>query len=304
MRVVQFADYGPPDVLQLAEVATPDPRPGQVRIHVTASAVNPADYNWRSGMFREFLSVPLPHVLGYDVAGTVDALGEGVTGFQPGDRVVCLLDAMRKGGYAEYAVAEAAHVAKVAEGLSLELAATLPTAGLTGVQQILERVRPQPGETVLVTGAVGAVGRIALQTARQLGVRVVAAVRAQQRDLAVSLGASDVIVLGEATAPGLQFDHVADTVGGEQVAALCRLLKPGGRIITVATTPIDPQGLAAKPEFIAVHPDGPQLAALGEQVANGAISVAAPRILPLAEAAQAHRLVEAGGLGEKIVLRP
>lgn len=276
---------------------------GQVRVKVAAAGVNPADYKWREGMFREVVPVPLPHTLGYDIAGTIDAVGAGVEGFAVGDRVFAMLDPFSKGGYAEFAVADVSWLAKVPADLDLDLAATLPTSALTGLQMIEEHVRPQSGETLLVTGAVGAVGRFAVHAANRLGVRVIAAVRASQRDLALSLGASEAIVLGNEIPAGLSFDHVADTVGGGDVAALCRLVRPGGRILTAATTPIDPQGLVATPTFFAVHPDGAGLARIGDLVANGAVTVAPARALPLAEAAEAHRLVEAGGLGEKIILR-
>lgn len=304
MRVIQFAQYGPADVLQLAQRETPAPGPGEVLIHVAAAAVNPADHKWRSGMFRDFAPVPLPHVLGYDVAGTVAAVGEGVEAFAAGERVFCMLDPIRKGGYAEFAVASAAAVARLPADLELELAATLPTPGLTGVQLIQEHVRPAPGETVLVTGAVGAVGRFAVQTAREFSARVVAAVRAGQRDLARSLAAAEVVTLGETPSPDTRFDHVADTVGGAEVAELCRRLTPGGRIATVATAPIDPRGLPLPPVVVAVRPGGAMLAAVGRRVARGEVAVAPARALPLSEAAEAHRRVEAGALSERIVLRP
>lgn len=282
----------------------PEPGEGEVRVKVAAAAVNPADYKWRGGMFRDFVPVPLPHTLGYDIAGTIDAIGAGVQGFKIGDRVFAMLDPFSKGGYAEYAIAHLEWLAQVPADLDLDTAASLPTAALTGLQMIEEHVRPEPGQTVLITGAVGAVGRFAVYAANQLGARVVAAVRASQRDLALSLGVAEAIVLGEAAPEGARFDHVADTVGGDDVAALCSLLNPGGRILTAATTPINPEGLTATPTFFAVHPDGAGLARVGDLVARGTVAVAATRGLPLSEAAQAHQLVEAGGLGEKVILHP
>src|SRR6218665_1612678 len=98
MRRVQFADYGSADVLQVADVDTPQPEAGTVRIKIAAAGVNPADYKWRGGMFRDFVPVPLPHTLGYDVAGTIDAVGDGVVDFAVGDRVFAMLDPFTKGG--------------------------------------------------------------------------------------------------------------------------------------------------------------------------------------------------------------
>jgi NADPH2:quinone reductase len=304
MRVMQFAQYGPPEVLQPAEIKTPSPAAGQILVRIAAIGVNPADYKWRAGMFRDYVPVPLPHVVGYDVAGTVEALGSGVDRFAVGDRVVVLLDPAEKGGYAEFVVRDASVCAKIPDGLDLAIAACLPTPGLTGVQMIEEHIQPQPGETVLITGATGAVGRFALHAALGLGIEVIAAVRELQKAEAIRLGATRVVVLGGGIANDLSFDHVADTVGGAEVAALCRRLKAGGKIITAATTPIDPAGLAATPTFMAIHPDAARLAKLAIDAAAGRIEVPIARRMPLTEAAEAHHLIEAGGLGGKIVLIP
>lgn len=304
MRVMQFADYGPPEVLQPAETATPVAGPGEILVRIEAAAVNPADYKWREGMFRERIPLPLPHVVGYDAAGTVEAVGDGVDRFAVGDRAIVHLDTIEKGGYAEYAARDASVCARVPDGLDIAVAASLPTAGLTGVQQIEEHIRPEAGQTVLITGATGAVGRFALHAALAMGAKVIAAVRASHAADAERLGATQVIELGGAIPDDLAFDHVADTVGGPDVAALCRKMRPGGRIITAATTPIDPAGLPGTPTFMAIHPDGVRLERLAEDAAAGKIEVPIGRRLPLTYAAEAHRLVEAGGTGGKVVLIP
>lgn len=304
MKVIQFTEYGDPQVLQLADAPLPMPGVGAVRIKVAAAGVNPADYKWRQGMFRETVPVPLPHVLGYDVAGTIDEIGEGVEGFSVGDRVGAMLSPFAKGGYAEFVAIDAANVAKIPEGLDFNAAAALPTPALAGVQLIAEHVRPEPGQTVLITGAVGAVGRFAMHTARELGARVVAAVLESQLETARSLGADEAIVLGADASADVRIDHVADVVGGDAVAAICRLLPASGRIRTVATTPINPDGLQSTPTFIAVHPDGAALASIYALVADGKVTVAPVRTMPLAQAADAHRLVETGTLQEKIILNP
>jgi NADPH:quinone reductase-like Zn-dependent oxidoreductase len=137
----------------------------------------------------------------------------------------------------------------------------------------------------------------------QAGAQVIAGVRPGQFDTARALGASEVLAIGEAYA-GEPFDHVADAVGGPDVAALCRHVKPGGRIRTVATDPIDPAGLPAVPEFFALHADAEQLASLVSLVATGEIPLSVAKRVPLAQAAEAHRLMESGGLGGKLVLVP
>ena len=302
MRVIQFADYGPPEILQLAERDRPEPGQGAVLVKVEAAGVNPADVKWRAGMFRDYRPLDLPHAPGYDLAGTVAAIGPGVTGLTVGDRVFAMLDNLVMGAYADYAVAPAAILAPMDGALDFVAAAALPTAALTGVQMIEEHLRPGSGQRVLVTGATGGVGRFALFAAKAAGAQIVAAVRASQRDEAKALGADAIIILGDEDWTGAPFDHVADTVGGPEVASLCRHVAEGGSICTVSTTPIDPQGLPAVPVFFAVHPDAARLEAIGHSVAHGAITMPVARRLPLDQATEAHRLVEAGGLGGRVVL--
>jgi NADPH:quinone reductase-like Zn-dependent oxidoreductase len=303
MRAIRFDDYGPVEALHLAEVDKPVPGPGELLVRVAAAGVNPADGKWRQGMFKSFIPIALPHVPGYDIAGTVEAVGEDVAGWHVGDRVVGLLGNTTHGGYAEFAAAEAHACARVPESLDLAVAAALPVAGLTGAQMIEEQIRPAAGETVLVTGAVGAVGRFIVHAALAEGAKVVAAVRPAQADEARSLGASEVIALDQEVS-GMTFDHVADTVGGPAVAKLCRQLRPGGRICTAATDPIDPEGLAAEPVFIFLYQDGARLQRIVDEIAAGGLPVPIARRMPLARAAEAQRLTAAGGLGGKIILEP
>lgn len=304
MRVVQFDDYGAAEALHIADVEIPRPGAGQLLVEIRAIGVNPADSKWREGMFRDFMPIEMPHVPGYEIAGTVKAIGPGVQGFAPGDRVATLLGNTTHGGYAEYALGDAAASALLPDGLDFAAAAGLPVAGLTAAQMIEEHIRPAPGETILITGAVGAVGRCAVHVALAKGDRVIAAVRSAQADEARAIGAHEVIAL-DAAAPGdLRFDHVGDTVGGPAVAALCRQMAAGGRICTAATDPIDPEGLPATPEFMFLHQDGPRLADLLKNLASGALSLPVAREMPLASAAEAQTLVRNGGIGGKIVLVP
>jgi NADPH:quinone reductase-like Zn-dependent oxidoreductase len=301
MQAVVLDQYGPPDVLHLTQVPEPTAGPGQIKIAVAAAAINPADFKWRSGALRMYSDLEFPQVLGYDVAGTVCEIGAGVKGFAVGERVVGMVDHRLKGGYAEFAVVEPECCASVPESMDIALAAAIPTPGLTGLQLIEEFIRPERGQRLLITGACGSVGRFAMYAALRAGVHVVAAVREGQRLLASELSAREVIVIGEPYS-GAAFDHVADTVGGADVAALCRHVKPSGRIRTVATTPIDPDGLPSVPEFVALHADAQQLAALVAAVFAGAIPLRVARRLPSSRAAEAHRLMEAGGQPGKIVL--
>ena len=302
MRAMVFDRYGGPEVLSLAEVPEPVAGPGQLLVRIAAAAVNPADYKWRSGMFAARVPIALPHILGYDVAGTVLAVGHRAADLAPGDRVAALLDPITKGGYAERVAVDAAAAAKIPDELDFVRAAAVPCASLTGAQVMDEVLQPHAGQTVLVTGATGAVGLVGMLYAIRRGARVIAAVRACHAAAARNYGAAEVIVLGEHNGRGALFDLVFDTVGGDAVAELCRQLKPGGRIITVATTPMDGPGLPVAPEFVAVHPDGRRLRGLLDDVVAGHLPIRVAHRLPLAQAAEAQRLVEAGGLSGKVVL--
>ena len=304
MKAVLMADYGGPDVLRLGEVPVPTPTGAQFLIKVAAIGVNPADGKWRSGMFAPFAPLTFPHILGYDVAGTIVS-GPGAVGpFAPGTRIAAALDPMRAGGYAEYALATAAQAAPVPHGMALTQAAAVPTPGLTGAQLIEEFLDVQADDLVLITGATGAVGRFALHAALTRGARVVAAVRQAHQAEAVRLGATATIALGAGTWSRAPFDKVADTVGGVDVAALCRHVPAHGRIRTVATTPIPTEGLAATPISVALHPDSALLARLLAWVADGALALPLADTLPLADAARAQRRLRAGSVGGKIVLIP
>lgn len=300
LKAIQFDKHGEPEVLELVEKPVPLPGPGQVQLRVAAAGVNPADYKWRNGFNLRYMPLPLPCVLGYDVAGEVTAVGKDVTGLAIGNRIV----AVTTSGYAEFAVANAVHCALLPASVDFVQAAALPTPALTGVQMVEEGLAPAAGQTVLVTGATGGAGRFAARAAQQLGARVVVAVREEYADQARALGFKEVIGFKSPIPNSLRFDHVADTVGGPDVARLCRNLVPGGKIITVATTPIDSEGLAAVPRMFGYHGDGKRLARIVSDLASGAITMPIARTFPLTSARDAHRLIEAGGIRGRIVLLP
>jgi NADPH:quinone reductase len=302
MKAIVMDTYGGPDVLRLADVARPHVPAGKLLIRVRAIGVNPADPKWRSGMFASFRPLTFPHIPGYDIAGIVEeADADGA--FPHGTRVAVNLNPLRHGAYAEYAVADPDCVAEIPEGVSFDQAAAVPTPGLTGTQMIEEHLQVQAGERVLITGATGAVGRFALYAAKARLARIVAAVRTTQRREALTLGADEVLTLGEPW-EGAPFDCVADTVGGTAVGKLCRSIGCDARIVTAATTPIPVAGLASAPSFMAVHADAASLARLLRAIAKSEMRVPIAHTFKLADAAAAHRLVEAGGVGGKVILVP
>ncbi|TWH79292.1 NADP-dependent oxidoreductase [Novosphingobium taihuense] len=299
MRAMVINSYGGTDVLEAAEVPIPALASGEVLIKVNAAAVNPADGKWRSGRYQSFIPLTMPHILGYDIAGTVEA-GEG---FTRGMRVAAMLNPVTKGGYAEYVAVAAANVAPIPDNMSFETAAAVPCANLTGVQIIETGLDLQAGQRVLITGALGNVGRAAMFVARGRAGHVIAAVRADRAGEARDAGAAEIAIVGEDWT-GEAFDVIADTIGGTDVVALMHHLKPGGRIVTASDIPIPADDLPAAPEFHSVNPDGQQLAQILAAVASGDLPVPIDRVLPLEAAAEGQSAVDQGGLRGKIILKP
>lgn len=300
MKAIQFDKYGGTDVLQLVDAPTPRASAKQVLIRVEASGVNPADGKWRQGMFAQLLPDSLPMIPGYDVAGTIVDCGDSI--LPPGTRVAAMLDPISKGGYAQFALADPAWLAIIPDAVSFMDAAAAPTACLTGLQVVEEAVDVKSGQSVLISGATGMVGRVALRYALHRGAQVHALVRESARDAALALGAHVVLSPGHDLPDDLAFDHVIDTIGGEKMVPFCRRLRPSGKLVTVATTPIPAGDLPVAPAFYAVHPSAEQLTRILSDIANGTLVIPVERTLPLAQAGEAHRLVDAGGRCGKIVL--
>lgn len=303
MKAIRIHGYGAPDVLVLDEV--PDPVPGAMEVVVTveAAGVNPADYKYRNGMLAAVNTKPLPFIPGMDIVGRVSAVGEGVDEFAVGDRVLAMLYLMGNGGYAEQVAVPAAWCARLPAGLDAATAATLPTPATTAVEWIEDDLAVGPGHRVLITGAAGAVGRIACYVAKQHGAYVAAAVKGSQA--AAVVHADDTLILDDGSeARQNWYDSIADTIGGAAAGGLLTALKPGGVLSTVATDPVKTRaGLDVTVRFFGNRPDAKRLGKIAQAVSDGALTIAKPRVLPLSQAAQAHRLVEAGGAG-KFVLKP
>ncbi len=242
MRALLLDQPGDVQTMRVGEIPIADPGPGEVRIAVHASGLNPSDFQ-RAGY--EVPGVQWPAVMGIDVAGAVDALGPGITQFRVGDRVACHSDMRRRGGFAEYAVVDAAALAIVPEGVPFEAAAAVASAGLTAYQAIDRRLRVGPEDTVLITGAAGGVGGYATQVAKLRGARVIATDAGLNEDFVLSLGA-DVFIdyqtqnIDQAVkrATGNRgVDAVLDTVGTGSATANLALLAFSGRIATTAGGP-------------------------------------------------------------------
>ncbi len=310
MRAVIVSEFGGPDQLRVAETQDPVPGAGQVRIAVHAAGVNPVDAGNRSDGGWAGLTVPC--ILGYDIAGVVESAGPGVSGLRPGDRVMAMTHFPDgAGGYAELAVVDADQVAPIGPGVSFPLAAATPVAAGTAAV-VLDRLALAPGSRLLVLGASGGVGLFLLQLAARLGLVPSGVGRRAMHDQMSALGAAGCIdyadgdVAGQAAAlAGGPVDAIADLVGGPHAAAALPALRPGGQIASIATPELDLDPLLdANITFhgVLIGDDGQRTRQLAALLGEGALRPVVSHQLPLAEAAQAHRVLESRHPGGKIVL--
>jgi NADPH:quinone reductase-like Zn-dependent oxidoreductase len=300
MRAVVLTAYGDADKLELREVADPHADENAIVVRVAGAGINPVDWKMRSGEARARFPVTFPGILGRDVSGTVVEVGKGVTSFRPGDPVFGLVTS----GYAELVAAPASHWAKVPEGLDVAEAGALPLVLLTGAQLIEEAVNPGEGDVVMVTGAMGSVGRVAVHAAKMRGARVWAGVRGTQRSAATKLGADGVVALDHERdiekLPTL--DSIADTVGGDAIKRLYGKLKRGGVIGSVLGEAPGATALGFVVHAFMAHPDAETLVRYGIEVAERRLAIPIALKLPLAEAPQALAFAETKRPPGKVLL--
>ena len=300
MKAIVLHEYGGPDKLKYEDFADPIPGEGEVLVRVSATSVNPVDYKMRSGEAKERFPVEFPGILGRDIAGIVRALGPGVTGFEPGDHVM----ALGNKSYAELAVVKAVDLARIPDGLEMTEAGALPLVTLTGEQLVTLGTKIQAGQTLLVAGALGGVGRSAVWTAKQAGAIVIAGVRKNQLEEAATLGADEILALDDKDAMSkLGFvDAVADAVGHETAETLLGKVKQGGVFASVLGPPANAKmhpTVTIVP--VMAKPDATSLRTLAEDVLAKRLVIPVDRVLPLRDAAEGHRVAEKGGIG-KVVL--
>jgi NADPH:quinone reductase-like Zn-dependent oxidoreductase len=301
MNAVVLHEYGGPDKLKYETAPDPVAGKGEVLVRVIASSVNPIDYKMRSGEAKERFPLELPAIIGRDLSGIVREVGEGVSGFKAGDRVMAFTEKT----YAELAVVKAKDLAHVPEKLDLVEAAALPLVTLTGEQLITRGTKIQSGQTILVTGAVGGVGRSAVWTAKKAGAVVIAGVRKSQLKEAATLGADVVLALDDAAAlEKLGFvDAVADTVGGETAEKLLGKVKQGGVFASVLGGPKNGKmHPTVRIEPVRAVPDPGTLQTMAGDVVAGKLKIPIDRMVSLAEAGEAQAAAEKGGIGKILLL--
>ncbi len=330
MKAILRTAAGNPDVLQLREVPKPDlPSPHHVRVKLAAAGINPLDTKLRAQ--PAYYPDKLPAILGCDGAGIVEETGSAVTRFKTGDAVYFCNGGIgdEPGCYAEYTTLHEDYCAAKPANLSLQESAALPLVLITAWEALVERVNLQAGQTILIHAAAGGVGHIALQLAHHLGARIAVTVSDDKKaGLVHGLGAEKIIRYREQDfvqeslnwTNGLGVDVVFDTVGGDIFLRSLNAARVGGKIVSLLATPLllaDVQlarlrnlslcyELMLTPQVMKLHDERVRQRKILEQGARlveaSKLGVLVDRILPLEEAAQAHRLIEQGGVIGKIVL--
>lgn len=309
MKAVAVTEFGGPEVLDLMDLPVPEAGPGEVRLRVAAATVNPIDAMVRRGL--AFVSdAPPPYVPGMEAAGTIDQIGADTqTDLRVGDRVVAIaVISGTHGAYAERLVVPAESVARVPAGASDFEAATLPMNALTA-RQALDRLTLPVDGTLAIVGAAGAVGGYAVQIAKADGLRVIADAAAGDEDLIRGFGADIVVPRGPGFAAAVRqavpegVDGLVDTAG--IAPAVAAAVRDGGRIVTSAPGAplVDERGIVTQRTFVPDYArNQAALARLSDLAGEGCLTLRVARTLPAADAAEAHRLLEAGGLRGRIVL--
>jgi len=307
MKAAAFRAYGGPEVLEIIDVETPRPGPGEVLVAVHAASINPVDWKMRQGLLKDYFPVAFPRIVGRDMAGEIAELGAGVTGLKVGDRVYALGDAPKQGTLAEFLPIDAGLVRAMPARLGFVEAAALPLAFLTAWISLVQTGELKRGERILIHAGAGGVGSMAIQIAKHLGATVIATCSAHNIDYVRGLGADQAIdyKTTDFAAAVRDLDMVYDTVGGAVYERSFDTLKPGGRLVWIRATP--PQGAAKRPDVavkLAVVNRQPELLdTLRELVEARILKPQVDLVLPLAEAREALRLSQEGHARGKIIVK-
>jgi NADPH:quinone reductase-like Zn-dependent oxidoreductase len=309
MKAVRFHEFGGPEVLRYEDVEQPAPAAGEVLVRVTATTFNPVEGNIRLGVMQGPIPVDLPHTPGLDVAGTVDALGEGVEGFSVGDEVVGFLPMTKPGAAAEYVLAPAAALTPAPKGIPLTDAAALPLVGLTAYQALFDHGQLQAGQRVLVNGAGGPVGGYAVQLAKGAGAHVIATASPRSAEAVRTAGADEVV--DHTTTPVVsavteQVDLVLNLapVDPAVLAELVTVVRPGGVVVNTTIwmpAPTD-EDRDVRGVNLYVRSDAEQLAKLVALVDSGDLRVDVAQRVPLAELREVHVRAASGEVRGKVVV--
>ena len=302
MKTLEYSDFG--QTPRVAERALPSIAMGEVLVKVEGAALNPLDTKIHAGYMTDFFPVAFPYVPGTDISGTIETVGDGVSGWKRGDEVIARLDPSKGGAFAEYAVVPSEQLVRAPTSMTLAETAGLVTVGGTAWQVLFDAFSVAEGQRILVHGAAGPVGAFATQLAVQAGAEVFATASASDIDYVRGLGAVQVIDYRNARFEEhlSDMDLVIDTVGGEVEARSLKVLKPGGTLIATPMPPDEERareaGVAAK--FVFHASDASILEHVAERADNG-IKVRIDRMTTLAEGADAFARQASGEAKGKII---
>jgi alcohol dehydrogenase len=332
MRAYILTRYGGPDAMELRDVPAPRPGPGQILVRVRAAGLNPVDFKTREGKLRVIRRYPLPIVAGNELAGTVEALGAGVTRFAVGDRVFARVEKETLGAFAELACCGEDVAARMPASVDFATAAGVPLAGLTALQALRDELRVAPGQRIFISGGAGGVGTFAVQIARQLGAEVATTASPRGEALVRRLGAKVVIDYTKARFEDQlrEYDGALDLVGGDTLDRTFGIVKRGGTVLSIAGAPepltarkdlrrgpllaalfwaisVGTRGRARRQgvryRYLFMSPSGAGLQDLATLIDQGQLEVVLDRIFPFPEIAKAFAYLEEGHAKGKVVVR-
>lgn len=316
MRAAVIDGYGGPDRFVVLEVEKPSPGPGQLLVRVRAASVNPVDWKMRKGGLRFLRPARFPLILGYDVAGEVEAIGAEVTRFAPGDPVFAFTDNPHGGGYAEYVLVGEDVAALKPERLSFEEAAAVPLAALTALQAMRDKGELASGEHLLVNGGAGGVGHFAIQIGKALEARVVGVASGRNQNFLLELGADRAIDYEQEdfAADDEDYHVIFDTIGNASFRECELILEDGGVYVTTSFEPaIVVQSLiypiarlfgpVRRARAVIVKPNGEDLAFLGRLINTGKLRPYVEEVFRLDRISDAHSFSESGRVRGKLVVR-
>jgi NADPH:quinone reductase-like Zn-dependent oxidoreductase len=307
MKAIMVHQYGGPEVLKLEDVPVPTPKEDEMLIKVFAAGVNSFDGVLRSGKYAKIFKMQLPWIPGYDIAGTVEKVGGKVSKFKVGDPVYAFISIPTGGGYAEYALAKANQVALKPATISFVEAAGVPSVALTAWQALVDKANLQSGQTVLIHGASGGVGMLAIQIAKIRGAKVFATASTANQDFLKQLGADVAIDYKTQKFEDIakEVDVVVDGVGGETLARSYSIVKRGGILVglvgRVDQAQLDKHGIRGV--SLEAESNGDELAQIGKLIDEKKIKVVVSQTFPLAEATEAQEKADTGHARGKIVLK-
>jgi NADPH:quinone reductase-like Zn-dependent oxidoreductase len=311
MKAVRFHEYGDPDVLRYEDVDEPVPSAGQVRVRVAATTFNGVDGNIRAGFMQGPMPLTLPHTPGVDVAGTIDALGPDVNGWEVGDDVVGFLPFVEDGASAEYVIVAADGLAPAPTSIPLTDAAALPVVGLTAWQALFDHAELRSGQRILISGAGGAVGGYAVQLAKAAGAYVIATAAPRTRDKVKGHGADEIIdhtttVVSTAVAEPVDVLVNFAPIDPDEFTALVAVVRDGGVVVSTTVwmpTPSDADRHVRGIDMF-VNNDAQQLSELTARIDRGELVVDVDQRVPLSELSAIHAAAAAGSLHGKVVVLP